>query len=328
MHRAAAPALIFFLALTVYAVSPVKVQSDTIYTIPPVVSLLDEGNADLDEFRPTTEVSPHGIVESHGHLYSGFPLGPSLAALPLLAAFDGFVRWTVPIAERVPTLRVASERWRTRFHAVGQVDLVFYDTIELLVASLFVSGAAVFVFLTGRQVASPASALIVTLLFMFGTSAYSTASRVLWQHSPSILTLAAVLFLLTRPAQTWRAALGVGVLSALAFTFRPTNAITIFGCAAYFLATRPRWLVPFALGGLVGPGLSAGARPPGVDGTAVGAVGPGRQRVHVPQQVQTGQPHLDPGGRPQGLVPGDDVARGGLQGEREAAGPGKSARRE
>jgi hypothetical protein len=244
-------ALIFVVGLVVYAVSPVKVQSDSIWSIPTVVSLLHEGNADLDEFRATADVQPHGIVESHGHLYGDFPLGPSLAALPLLAVFDGWVKLTAPITRWVPLLERASTRWLTRFHQVGKVDLGFYDTIELLIASLFVSGAAVLVFLTGRQVTTRPVALIVTGIFMFGTGAYSTASRVLWQHSPSILAIAAVVFVLTRPLQSVKTVFAVGVLSALAFTFRPTNALTIFACAGYFAATRPRWLAPFALGGLL-----------------------------------------------------------------------------
>jgi len=250
MPRIAAPALIFVVALVVYAVSPVKVQSDSQWSIPTVVSLLHEGNADLDEFRPTALKQPHGIVESHGHLYGGFPLGPSLAALPLLAVFDGFVRLTVPIAAQFPKLQTASQRWLTRFHAVGSVELTYYDTIELIIASLFVAGAAVLVFLTGRQVTTPRAALIVTVLFTFGTGAYSTASRVLWQHSPSILAIAAVVFVLTRPQQTWKTALAVGLLSGLAYVFRPTNALTILSCAGWFVATRRQWLLPFALGGL------------------------------------------------------------------------------
>lgn len=243
----AAPALIFVAALVIYAVSPVKVQTDSIWSIPTVVSLLHEGNANLDEFRPTAEERPHGILELGGHLYGDFPLGPSLAALPLIAGFDAVVR----LAEPIPVFRAAKERWRTRFHAVGRVELGFYDTIELIIASLFVSGAAVLVFLTGRQVTTFGAALIVTGLFSFGTSAYSTASRVLWQHSPSILAIAAVVFVLTRPVQSPKTALAAGVLCALAFIFRPTNAITIFACAGYFVARRREALIPFALGGLV-----------------------------------------------------------------------------
>jgi len=60
-----------------------------------------------------------------------------------------------------------------------------------------------------------------------------------------------VVFVLTRPGQSGKTALLAGFLAALAFTFRPTNALTILACAGYFLATRPKWLGPFALGGLV-----------------------------------------------------------------------------
>lgn len=229
----------------VYAVSPVKVQSDSIWSIPTAVSLIDEGNADLDEFRATAAARPFGVIESKGHLYNAFPLGPSLAAVPLLFVFDGFVRVTAPVAARVPALGAASERWRTRFHATGAVDLQFYDTIELLTASLFVAGAAVFVFLTGRRVASVRTAAIGAAVFAFGTSAYSTASRVLWQHAPSILVVAAIVFVLTGPREGRRVAAVLGLLAGLAFLFRPTNALTVVAC---LVCLRPRQLGWFALG--------------------------------------------------------------------------------
>lgn len=225
----------------VFAVSPVKVQSDSIWSIPTAVSILDEGNTDLDEYLPTVREKNFGTIEVGGHVYNGFPLGPSLAAVPLLFVFDTFVKAMAPI----PVFAAAKDRWRTKFHATGLVDLVFFDTVELLIASLFVSGAAVFVYLTGRRLASERSALIVTAIFAFGTSAYSTASRVLWQHAPSILVVAAIVWLLSgRPETRGRLAL-VGGLAALAFVFRPTNALTVVACA---LCVRPRQLGWLALG--------------------------------------------------------------------------------
>ncbi len=242
------PALVvFFGAFLVYAASPVKVQSDTIWSIPTAVSLLDRGDTDLDEYRATIAVRGHGIVEANGHAYCNFPIGPSLVALPLLFVFDRLVGFAAPAVEGIPRLAAAAARWQSHFHAVGLVDLRYYDTIELIIASLLVSGAGVLVFLTARRQAPLSTALGVAGIFCFGTSAWSTASRLLWQHSPSVLAIAALVYLLTRPERTGRWALGLGLVAGLAFLFRPTNAITLATCAA-LLVRRPRLLGVYLLG--------------------------------------------------------------------------------
>ena len=49
-----------------------------------------------------------------------------------------------------------------------------------------------------RLLCSPVSALILTLVYGLGTSSLSVSSQGLWQHGPSQLALAAVLYCLVR----------------------------------------------------------------------------------------------------------------------------------
>jgi hypothetical protein len=241
--------LLPLLALAVYLASPLKVHSDTIWAIPTAISLLREGNADLDEYAPTVaRRQRYGIVEAGGHLYNSFPLGPSLPAAALLALFNGLVDALEPLARHLPPARVALERWQRHYEATGDIDVHFFDTTEQLVASLLVSLAVLFVFLAARRQAPPLPAAVLALLFALGTSAYSTASRLLWQHSPSLLCLAVVVYLLSGPRLRAGQALALGVTVALSYVFRPTNALTVLAVTGFLLLLQRRSLPAYLLG--------------------------------------------------------------------------------
>src|SRR5262249_49391806 len=80
----------------------------------------------------------------------------------------------------------------------------------------------------------PSSAAIVALIFAFGTSAWSTASRSLWQHGPSMLMLAAALLIQRRGR---RLALA-GACLAFAYVIRPTNAIPLAAATIWTMGCR------------------------------------------------------------------------------------------
>ncbi len=242
------PALVYFATFTLFAISPLKVHTDSIWSIPTAVRLLDQRNIDLDEYAQTIALQSHGIVTVRGHFYNFYPLAPSLVAVPLLFIFDRVVGWAQSLRRYFPKLDQNIERWKTKFHAVGQVDLDFYDTIEMIIASLLVSGATVFMFLTARRQASTATALATCFLFAFCTPAYSTASRVLWQHSPSILAISAVIYLLSHPLPRWYHAVLLGVAATAAYTSRPTNSITLVVIAIYLIFSVPRLANCFFIG--------------------------------------------------------------------------------
>lgn len=239
------------LALVVFVASPLKVQSDSVWSVPVALSLLREGDVDLDEYAATVERTGHyAVVEAGGHLYPLFPLGASLAAVPLLAAFEAALWVVEPLGRWVPALRKGIERWRERSGATGDVRLDFFDTAELLVASVLTSLAVLLVYQAARRRAPVVPAAVVALVFALGTSAYSTASRVLWQHSPSLVAVSAVALLLSTHRRTRGGALALGVVAGVAYVVRPTNSLTVLAVGCFLLATR-RWReLPFyVLGG-------------------------------------------------------------------------------
>src|SRR5207248_2106541 len=79
--------------------------------------------------------------------------------------------------------------------------------VEIFAASGMVAITAVLLYLIARRSRlSAPSALAIALIFAFGTSAWSTASRALWQHAPSMLMLTAALYLLVlaqEPSSRW-----------------------------------------------------------------------------------------------------------------------------
>lgn len=245
------PLGVFVACMAVYTVSPVRVQSDSIWSIPIAVSLMDRGDINLDEFSPTAARSSHGVIAHDGHLYGYFPLGASLVAWPLLAMFDGLVSLTLPVTALVPTLKAAADRWRTHVHAVGDVPLRFYETIENIIASLLVSASAVVVYLTARRRVRQSAALVVTLLYALGTNAYSTASRVLWQHAPSVLVVSLAVWLLSRGVRAWAEALALGLLAGFGFICRPTNGVLVVAGFVYLLVTQWRFAVAYVIGGVL-----------------------------------------------------------------------------
>jgi hypothetical protein len=99
--------------------------------------------------------------------------------------------------------------------------------LERLIASLVVAAAAVVVFFTAGLSVPPLAALALAAIFAFGTSAWSTASRALWQHGPSMLLIAIALHLFARARAEPRLAGWTGIPVALSYVVRPTNAAAV-----------------------------------------------------------------------------------------------------
>jgi hypothetical protein len=86
-------------------------------------------------------------------------------------------------------------------------------------------------------------AALLAIVFAFGTTAWSTGSRALWQHTPSMLMLAIASWILIkawkRPFLVQFAALPL----AVAYCVRPTNAIAAAVFTVYVAIHYRRWLV-------------------------------------------------------------------------------------
>ena len=240
-------ALALFAAVyLVYAVSPVKVQTDSIWSIPVTARILNAHTTQMDAYRPTFARVNHGVYEWEGHAYNFFPLGVSLAALPFVAGFEGLVHAGLRVFPEALEPRV--RRWEQHFHAVGDIDFGWYNVTETLIASFYTAAAVAVVYLTARRQVGGAAAVGTALMFAFGTSAWSTASRVLWQHGPSLLAVSAAVYGLHRKTQSPRTLAWMGFAVACAYTFRPTNVLTVLALSAWVLWRMRLRAWPYLLG--------------------------------------------------------------------------------
>jgi hypothetical protein len=242
--------------------------SDSMWSVPTAVSLVDDRDPNLDEHYPILRARGFVFTQRvNGHWYTIYPLGTSIVAAPAVIVLR-------PIAAAVR--RHAPSIW-ARLEAV-QVErgcppvesepiIALHSWTEHLIASAIVAATAVVVFFIAAREVSAGSAVVVALLFAFGTSAWSTASRSLWQHGPSMFLLGLALLVQLRvagsevapgsgghrpgvrpPSDARRALFWVGVLLAFACVVRPTNVIPLAAAAGWTLLSRPRDLPAFLVG--------------------------------------------------------------------------------
>ncbi|NOJ78037.1 hypothetical protein [Myxococcus xanthus] len=238
----------FFAALAAF---PVYTPFDSKLTLPTTLSLLREGNLDLDEYAPTFKSYRHGLYERDGHLYNYFPLGPSLVAVPMVVLVDGFVRLATPVGTLHPALAKPLAHWRHIYDATGGVDLDAWNGPQRLFASALTALAGVVMFMLGTALhLSRQRALLLAAVFVFCTPLLSTASRALWQHGPSLLCLTLVLLSLVRAREAPRHVAWAGIPLALAYVMRPTNSLSVLVLSLYVLWTYPRQAWKFFAGAL------------------------------------------------------------------------------
>jgi hypothetical protein len=217
MARRAVPIAIFAIVAVTHFLGIIT-SFDSRWSIPTARSLLYQRNADLDEYADLLRANDFYAIERiNGHFYSSFPVGASLIAMPVVLVAD--------------TLRIRA----------GD------GTIEKFTASLVTALTAVLVYLLARQSLDVAGALFITFIFAFCTAAWSTASRALWQHGPSMLTLTLTLWILTLARRRPWLVQFAGPPLALACVIRPTNAIPAVVLSAFVLIAHRRRVVPYAL---------------------------------------------------------------------------------
>lgn len=245
---------VFFVVFVAYLASPVVTSYDSHWSIHTGLSILHQGNTDIDEYLSSEKDRTHFALEQvNGHYYSLFPVGTSVLSLPFIAiadvAFD-------PIIERLPALeRFFVQQLADHDIYVDQLKMIdVYPAVELVIASFYTALAGVFIFLIARLQLNIPWALFVVFIFAFCTSSWSTSSRGLWQHGPSVMFLSLALYLLLREKIKPGFIHYMAIPLALAFIIRPTNAIPVFFFSLYVLLYyRPYFIkfmaiaLPFAL---------------------------------------------------------------------------------
>jgi hypothetical protein len=242
------PLLLFTLVLLVHGLSRVSQSYDSLWSVQTALSIMKHGNTDLDEYRDDVLRGERYLYDIiNGHIYSSYPIGTPLLAAPFVYLADGGIRLFCSISPE-------GEELLRRLHKkpVERVDAVsFHRQVEVFVASLIVALTTVLVYYIGRRCLSSLLSLGIAGLFAFCTSAWSTASRGLWQHGPSMLMLTAALLILLQSSEKPFLAQFASLPLAFSFVVRPTNALSIIALTIYVVLRHRRYLLQYLAWSLV-----------------------------------------------------------------------------
>ncbi len=223
--------LVFLVVLAGYLSSPNTDLSDSVWSIHTAMSIIKQGNTDLDEYTEITSKTDleYTLETIGGHVYTTYPVGVSLVAVPFVFVLDQLSAriWAFDLNEYI-----------RHTHPQG---------LELLIASFIVALTTVFVYKIARLFLNRRYSLWVAFVFAFCTSAWSTASRALWQHGPSMLMLAISLYLILlardRPGLIQFASIPL----VFSYVIRPTNSISIVLLTVFVFVQYRRYFVRYLL---------------------------------------------------------------------------------
>jgi hypothetical protein len=222
--------------------------ADSMWSIPTAVSLVDHGDPDLDEYLPLLQSRQfHYSIEIASHRYTIYPLGASIVAMPGVVLLRPLAAAVMRFFPGLWTDLVNITNARGCPAVPGEPIVALHSWSEHLVASAIVALTAVVMYLIAAGDLPIPAAVATALIFAFGTSAWSTASRSLWQHGPSMLMLAVALLIQRRG---WRP-VWLGAVLAFSYVVRPTNAIPIAAATIWILVCRPRETWEFLAGAAV-----------------------------------------------------------------------------
>jgi len=252
---------LFVVVWIAHTFSPNATPYDSRWTVHTALSILHEGNTNLDEYVDLLERDNFYAIEcvsadgtrvypvrqrsecAGGHLYHFYPVAVPLLATPAVLATEK------GLALGQPVLRPLAERTPAGVRKTFLLgDLANSSVlVELLVASLIIAAAAVVIYLIAREFLPPFYSAALGLLFAFCTSAWSTASRGLWQHGPSMLMLGVALLLALRAERKPALIRFAGIPLLLAFFIRPTNILPLAAFSLFVLVYHRRHFVSYLL---------------------------------------------------------------------------------
>ena len=244
------PLLLFAGVYLFSGLSPVATSGDSRWSVYIAMGLWNHHSTTLDDYpraiRDNDEyalecVGPSGRVTTHvpscaGHWYDSYPIGASVVPAPLVIAAVGVMEALRPLMSHLHTTKpVIAAFLRGDYQTAHPI-------VEEEVASALLAAAAVVMYFIALRFLPAARAVILALLFALATSAYSVAGRALWQHTPSMLLLAIIIYMLLRSEDRPALAAWAGLPVALAYTVRPTDALFVLIFTAYVALRHRRYL--------------------------------------------------------------------------------------
>jgi hypothetical protein len=211
---------IFSLALIVFLANGRTISGgDSVPAKNLPLSILLHGNFYLDQLvTPGAKKIPYYLRESGGHYVSDYPVGAALMALPFY----------------VPSIVCG----------VSPSSRVFAE-LEKVSAATIVALSAMLLYLAAARVTTDGAALMLTLIYAFGTSSLSVSSQALWQHGPAQLALTAALYCLIRARDDPRWAGYAGLPLAFEVITRPADALIATPLGLYVLISYRREIWKF-----------------------------------------------------------------------------------
>lgn len=235
-RRLAAPRTLLGVAVfLVHAVSPTPQTGDSRLSAIVSWQFFRNFNLHIEQYAVVQSLSYRSdLVSVSGHELPFFPWPTMLLAAPasfLLALFG-----------KSPEKLSISDPM--------QVWIVEVPTASLIVA---LTSMVIYTIVrdTSRSWATPRVAMVTALVFGFGTSAWSIASRALWQQTASMLSLALVILFAMRLSRGANQAVLLGVFLSLAVIFRPTNVVTVALVGIWLCLRFPRRIGLTAVGSAI-----------------------------------------------------------------------------
>ncbi len=235
------PVLLIFLVVVIVNVFGCRISSsfDSRWSVHTALSMLKEGNTDLNEYQQLIEQDDYYAILRHGdRMFTVYPVGTSFLALPYVAALESFYK---------RTLALDLEEY---------ISAVSPRGIEIFIASNIVAFTTILLYLLGNLFFQKRSySLGLAAIFAFATPMWSTATRALWQHGPTalMLMLAVYLFALAQRYRRHAASIIPLISIPLAFSFviRPTNSISILMLTLVVFVQYRRYFVRYCLWSLL-----------------------------------------------------------------------------
>ena len=224
--------LVFLGVYTIYINSGNAFQFDSRWTIPTSMSIIKQGNTDLDEYQSLIDQSADAksmIQNFNGHLYANYPASISLLVAPLVFAADQIARWVYS------------------FDLAAYVHNTFPAALEMLIASFITALIVVLIFRIARLFLKTGTALVLTCIFAFGTAAWSVTSRALWRHGPSMFMLAIALYLILLARKRPWLIQFVSLPLAFAFTIRGHNILSLVFITLFVLLKYRSYFLRYLL---------------------------------------------------------------------------------
>ncbi|TGL90243.1 hypothetical protein EHQ68_02070 [Leptospira congkakensis] len=219
-----------FIVFAVYMLTRPMVTLDSFWVIPSSLSILNDGDMNLDEFMSYNPVESYSAVKINDHYFNYFPYGISILILPLVFFLKFFF----------------SDAFLIEHHA----------QMEKLIASLLIVASLYFLYKLFLFYLSKWKSGFLIMAVALCTPLFTSGSRALWQHPGSVLMLSISLYILVyslKRNSDFLPLLGIALTSA--YIIRPTNSIPLLVISLFvlfqFRNNRVKYCIAILASGLI-----------------------------------------------------------------------------